>query len=170
MIDEIVGIIIKEKPYGETSKIIDIASTKYGIISCLCKGARTMKSAIRSVSTKLTYGKFDVYYKKDKLSILSGCDVIDNFKNILKNIDSISYATYLLELTEQVLKQTNDLEIVDILIAGLIKIDQKFDPLIITNIIELKYLDYLGVMPVIDSCSVCGKKTGITTLSSYKGG
>ena len=38
------------------------------------------------------------------------------------------------------------------------------------NILELKYLYYLGVMPVIDKCASCGRKTGIVTLSSYRGG
>lgn len=167
---EVEGIVIKERPYGETSKIVDIVTSNYGIIGCLCKGARTLKSDLRSISTKLTYGKFIIYYKEGKLSILSSCDVIDNFKNIKKDINSISYASYLLELTEQVLKQTSNSEILPLLISALTKINEKFDPLVITNIIELKYLDYLGVMPIIDSCSICGKKTGIATLSSYKGG
>ena len=38
------------------------------------------------------------------------------------------------------------------------------------NILELKYLEYLGVMPIIDSCAICGDKKEIRTLSSYKGG
>jgi len=41
--------------------------------------------------------------------------------------------------------------------------------LIITNILELKYLEYLGVMPNIDGCSICGSKN-VVTLSSDKGG
>ena len=42
--------------------------------------------------------------------------------------------------------------------------------MIITNIVELKYLDFLGVMPVLDRCSVCGSKTGIATISGDNGG
>ena len=38
------------------------------------------------------------------------------------------------------------------------------------NILELKYLEFLGVMPIIDSCAMCGRKTNIVTLSSYRGG
>ncbi len=169
MILEVEGIIIKEKTYGETSKIVDIITHDYGIISCLCKGARTMKSNLRSISTKLTYGKFIIYYKKDKLSTLTSCDVYNPFKNIKKNINSISYTSYILELTEQVIKQTS-IDVMTLLIDALIKIDEGFDPLVITNILELKYLDFLGVMPVLDGCSVCGNKTNIATLNSHKGG
>ena len=56
------------------------------------------------------------------------------------------------------------------LIAALVKIEEGYDPMIITNILELKYLYFLGVMPVIDACSICGSKASIATLSSVKGG
>lgn len=170
MILEVEGILIDEKAYGETSKIVYILTQEYGVIGCLSKGSRMLKSNLRSISSKLTYGKFYIYYKKDKLSILSGCDVIDTFKNIKKSIEQISYASYLLELTKQVEKQTSRGEIFNFLISSLKKIDEGFDPLVITNILELKYLEFLGVMPILDSCSICGRKTGIVTLSSYRGG
>ncbi len=170
MLEKIEGIILNERAYGESSKIINVLTKKYGIIGMIAKGARTLKSELRSVSSKLTYGNFNVYYKEGKLSTLSSVDVIDNFKNIKKDIHKISYAAFLLELAEQVYKQKNDEDIYNLLISGLLKINENFDPLVITNIIELKYLDYLGVMPIIDRCCVCGNTSSIATLSSYKGG
>ena len=68
------------------------------------------------------------------------------------------------------MKQNKNPEIYDLLISGLLKIDDGFDPAVITNIIELKYLDYLGVMPIIDSCAVCGRTNNIATISVRKGG
>ena len=56
-----------------------------------------------------------------------------------------------------------------LLISSLIKINDNFNSLIITNILELKYLEYLGVMPNIDGCTICGSKS-VVTLSSDKGG
>lgn len=170
MIEAVEGIIINEKSYGETSKILNVLTREYGMIGIMAKGAKQMKSPLRSVTGKLTYGKFYIYYKQDKLSILSNVDIINYFKNIKRDIDMISYASFLLELTEQVSRHTDSLALYDLLISALIKIDEGFDPMVITNVIELKYLDYLGVMPVLDSCCMCGAKTGITTLSSSLGG
>ena len=56
------------------------------------------------------------------------------------------------------------------LIDGLIKINEGFDSAVITNIIELKMLDYLGVRPIIDECAICGNKTNIVTISGDRGG
>ena len=170
MIEEIEGIVVSETDYGETSKILNILTKKYGIIGVISKGCKRMKSDLRSVSSKLTYGKFNIFYKENKLSNLISVDVIDNLKNIKMDIEKIGYAYFLIELTSQVAKQHFGDLIYDYLISALIKINEKFDPLVITNIIELKYLDLLGVMPQIDGCVVCNNKNSIATISSYKGG
>lgn len=168
--EEVEGIVVDEKSYSETSKILYIITKEHGYISVLSKGCKNIKSPLRSVSTRLTFGKFIIYYKEGKLSTLKEVSVINTFKNIKKDINKISYSSYLLELSSGVVKQNNDITIFENLINALIKIDEGFDPLVIMNILELKYLELLGVMPVIDECALCGKNTGIVTLSSYRGG
>ena len=169
MVIDVEGIVINTKNYGDTSKIIDIFTKEYGIIGVMAKGCKSLKSNLRSVTDKLTYANFTIYYKKDKLSLLSEASIINNFSNIKKDIEKISYASFLLDLTNQVYKQSESEDLYDLLISSLIKINDNFNPLIITNIIELKYLEYLGVMPNLDGCSICGSKN-VITLSSDKGG
>lgn len=169
-IKKIQGIVIGETNYSESSKILNVLTRDYGIIGVMSKGCRRVKSNLRTVSTKLIYGDFNVYYKENGLSTLISVDVIKYFKNIMTDIVKISYATYLLELTSQVYKQNPDIGIYDLLIAALNKIEDNFDPLIITNIIELKYLDYLGIGINVDGCNICGNTADIVTLSSKSGG
>ena len=167
---EVEGIIVGETSYGETSKIINVITKEKGLIGIMAKGCKSIKSPLRSVTSKLTYGTFIIYYKEGKLSTLKEVSVINSFKNVKKDISSISYAAYILELSEGVIKQSKNTKIFDLLIESLIKIDEGFDPLVIMNILELKYLDFLGVMPILDGCAICGNKHGIVTLSSYRGG
>ncbi len=162
MLETVEGIIITTIDYKESSLILNIITKKYGLIGVISKGCKKIKSPLRSVSTKMTYGNFNIIYKNSKLSILNSVDVIDNFKNIKKDITKISYSAYLLELTNQVLKENNDSSIYGLLITGLKKIDEGYDPLVILNIIELKYLEYLGVMPSLDSCYICGNNEVVT--------
>lgn len=170
MLEKIEGIVISEQAYGETSKIINILTPDRGLVGVMAKGAKKLKSDLRNVSGKLNYGYFDLYYKPDKLSTLVSADIKNSFKNIRKDIKKISYASFLLELSSQVNKHNQSKYVFDYLIAGLKKIDENFDPIVITNILELKYLDLLGVMPILDSCSGCGKTNNILTLSTIKGG
>lgn len=170
MIIKIEGIVTSERSHGETSKIINILTKDKGIIGIIAKGARSLKSEYRVNTSKLTQGVFNITYKENGLSTLISVDLIENFKNIKKDITKISYASYLIELATQVMKHNEIDEIYDLLIASLKKIDENYNPSVITNILELKYLDFLGVMPIIDSCSICGSKNSIATISSDKGG
>ena len=170
MIIKIEGIVTSERSHGETSKIINILTKDKGIIGIMAKGARSLKSEYRVNTSKLTQGIFNVSYKENGLSTLISVDLIESFKNIKKDITKISYASYLIELATQVMNHNEVDEIYDLLIASLKKIDENYNPSVITNILELKYLDFLGVMPIIDSCSICGSKNSIATISSDKGG
>ena len=168
---DVLGIILKERDYGESSKILDLFTKEYGIIGVISKGSKKVKSTLSGVSTKITYGTFHIYYKDGKLSTLTSVDIINPFVNIKKDILNISYATYLSELTLQVAKQTSAVsEIFDLLISALVKINDGYDPLVITNILELKYLNYLGVSPILDRCGSCGKVDNILAISPYKNG
>ena len=50
------------------------------------------------------------------------------------------------------------------------KIENGLNPAVVTNILELKYLDFLGVSPIVTGCAVCGKTTNIVSLSPVSGG
>ena len=163
------GIVISEKSYSETSKIINVLTKDLGIVGMIAKGAKTLKSPLRNATTKLTYGIFNIRYKDNGLSTLISVDVIDSLKEIRKDINKISYASFIADLSEQVIKHSSS-DIFDLFRDSLIKINEGYDPLVISNILELKYLDYLGVMPIIDECSICGSTKAIVTLSVDKGG
>jgi len=167
---KIEGIVISETNYSESSKILNVLTKDLGIIGVISKGCKKLKSNLRSVSTKLTYGMFNIYYKKDGLSTLISVDIKDSFNKIKTDITKISYASFLLELTEQVYKQSARDDIFELFINALLKINEGFDPIVITNILELKYLDHLGIGLMLDGCSICGNNENIVTISAKDGG
>lgn len=169
MLIEVEGIVLSESPYGETSKIINILSKEKGLIGIMCKGAKSMKSSLRASTQILTYGIFSIYYKEGKLSTLKNVDVKNMWKEIHSDLTKISFATYLCELISQVVKQTDE-DVFDFLLQSLIKIENGLDPLIITNVLELKCLPLLGVGLNLDECIRCGNKTQIVTIDASYGG
>lgn len=169
-IKEVEGIVVSETPYSESSKIINVITKEYGIIGILAKGANKLKSKLRSGSSKLSYANFHIYYKDKGLSTLIEVNTINNLKNIKTNINKISFAYYILDLVKQVVKHEYSKEIYNILISSILKIEEGYDAQIITNILELKMLEYLGVKPIIDECASCGSKTNIITISGDRGG
>ena len=164
------GIVINDTNYSESSKILHLLTSEYGLIGVISKGCRNYKSKLRSVSMKLTYGYFYINYKEDGLSTLTEVDIIDELKNIKTDLVRIGYSSYLIDLAKQVVNQNQNEEIFNILEASLLKINNDFDPGLITNIVELKYLSYLGVSPILERCAVCGSTKDIVTVNSDAGG
>jgi len=170
MIREFEGIVVSETPYSESSKIINILTKDQGVIGVMAKGAKRIKSPLRVATERFTLGIFSVYYHKDKLSTLVSADIINPLLNIKTDIIKIGYLTYIVELAHQTAKQNDDEHIYAILKSAIFKIEEGKDPMVITNILELKMLDYLGVGIDLDKCIKCGSKTNILTISGDEGG
>lgn len=90
------GIVIKANNFGEKDKIYTLFSCDFGIISCIGKGVRSIKSrrapsldTLNLVSLKL-YKRSDFYY-------VSEVALIENFENIKKNLVTSVYSYFILE-------------------------------------------------------------------------
>lgn len=163
------GIVISNVSYKESSKIINIYTKDMGIIGCISKGCKSMKSKLRLASEKFAYGTFHISYKENGLSTLTDADIEDYFINIKSDIVKISYLSYICELSSKVFKESNDEEIYPLMISAIKKLEENYDPKIITNILELKYLNYIGINLNLDECVSCGN-TKVVTISLPKGG
>lgn len=167
---DVKGLVLNETNYSDSSKILNVLTSEYGLVGIISKGCRNLKSKLRGSSRKLVYGNFHFYYKENALSTLISIDVISDYPKTVMNLENVVYASYLLDLTRQVVKQSKDKDILTLIIAALDKIEDGLNPAVITNILELKYLDFLGVSPIVTGCAVCGKTTNIVSLSPTAGG
>lgn len=166
---KIKGVIVSEYPFEDNSKIINIF-TENGLLGVIAKGAKKVRSPFFSTTTKFNYGSFNINYKENGLSKLIDADTINSYNNIKKDIVKISYVTYITELVTKVYKHDGNKNIYKLYLDCLDKINDNYNPEAITIILRLKLLDYLGIMPIIDRCVVCGNTHDIVTMSSYLGG
>ena len=167
---DVKGLILSETNYGDSSKILNILTEEYGVIGVLSKGCRSLKSKLRGVSRKLVYGTCHFYYKENGLSTLIGIDVENDYPKTLMNLENIVYASLILDMTIQVVKQTDSQGILNLVQQTLSRIEEGLDASVMSNILQLKFLDYLGVRPMLDSCAICGKTTNIVSASPTAGG
>ena len=167
---DVKGLVLNETNYSDSSKILNVLTSEYGLIGIISKGCRNLKSKLRGSSRKLVYGTFHFYYKENGLSTLISIDVINDYPKTIMNLERVVYASYLLDLTRQVVKQSKDSNILPLVVSSLDKIENGLNPAVVTNILELKYLDFLGVSPIVTGCAVCGKTTNIVSLSPVSGG
>ncbi len=167
---DVKGLVLNETNYSDSSKILNVLTSEYGLIGIISKGCRNLKSKLRGASRKLVYGTFHFYYKENGLSTLISIDVISDYPKTIMDLEKVVYASYLLDLTRQVVKQSKDKDILTLITSALDKIEKGLNPSVITSILELKYLDFLGVSPIVTGCAICGKTTNIVSLSPTAGG
>ncbi len=58
-------------------------------------------------------------------------------------------------------------KLLSLISAALCKIEQDLNPIVIANILELKYLSYLGVTPYLDGCARCGRQDNIVSIKGF---
>lgn len=164
MIKDIEGIVVSCMDYLESSKIVNLL-TNDGIISLIVKGSKNIKNK-NHVIGNMTYAKFNIFYKEGKLSNLNSFDIINNFKNIRINYELINYSSTLINISKRIVNLDNNINIYNILIDALCKIDDLYNDnrdnidttcyyKTIFDIVLIKYLKYLGV-PIYPYCIKCG--------------
>ena len=110
-IEAVEGIVLSEVNYSESSKILNVLTREYGLIGIMSKGCRNVKSKLRGISNKLSYAKYDISFKKDGMSTLIDGSNIDTLRNIITDIEKVTYLSYILDLTIQVYKHSSSKEI-----------------------------------------------------------
>lgn len=166
----VTGIVLSETNYSETSKILNILTSEYGLISAISKGSRNIKSKLRGVSMRFVYAKFTINYKENGLSTLMEASVINSLKYIMTDLTKMNYSLYVLDLVKNILKDNNKISLFEPTIHTLLKINGGFDPAIITNILEIQLLSFLGVEPVLNECIKCGNEDDLITFSNSESG
>ncbi len=162
MKETIEGIILNETNYGETSKILNILTFDHGYISVMSKGSRTMKSKLRGISMKFVYASFTINYKEKGISTLIEGSIINSLKNTMTDFSKMIYLNRIVNIVKQVLKDYNDKNLFPIVRDALLKIEDGFDPKVISMIVEVKLLTFLGVKPNFLECSLCGSQEILT--------
>ena len=167
------GFVIYAKKMNEADLLLSYITEDYGKITCFANNARKSKKRFlgKLEPAMLTIIKF---YEKPgmTLDILYEVDLVEDYKNLRKNIDVYLFLTKLIEIS-RVLCQERDINknifnLIRNIYTGLNKLetlnsqDSKHTPL---NSILLKYeiffianlLKFTGIYPNFTDCIICGK-------------
>ena len=164
------GIVLSETPYSETSKILNVLTSDFGLIGIISKGCRNVKNKLRGVSNKMNYCEYTISYKENGLSTLIEGNIINPYKNIFLDMKKAVYSFYIMDLVSQVLKENNNKDLFSLLEIALSKINDGLSPELVSNILEINLLKYLGVSINLDHCAICGRNDNFFTVDINNGG
>lgn len=152
------GLILKEVALGEADKIITVLVKGIGKLSISAKGARRTKSPYSGGTSLFTYADFTIK-TGIKHHFLIQSDVISSFYSLTKDLNTLAYATYILELAEKTTSEDIPADNTLFLTVSLLQrlSDYKIRPELASPIFIFKLLQYNGFMPHTEGCVHCGR-------------
>ena len=142
------GVVLRTKNRNEADRLLTVLSPDLGRILVLSRGSRKPKSRFLAFSQLFSYGEL-ILQPFQEIYILNQADVLNTYFDIRNDMDRLSCATYITNLTEEVSTTgESNIPLFTLLLQGLTYLtydDGK--PLDIALTYELMLLKVLGYQP-----------------------
>ncbi|KJJ84722.1 Recombination protein O, RecO [Candidatus Omnitrophus magneticus] len=154
------GIILRKYSVRETSYIFVIFTKKHGKIRGTLKGVRKPYPQFAGNFEMMNRCGISFYRRKKKaLDLITGCEAIEPFLNIRKDILRLTYSNYFIELIDKITVEYDVNEgLYTCLSEALRELSGKTNPKHIARIFELKILQSIGFRPRLEQCARCGEE------------
>ncbi|MDO4553810.1 MAG: DNA repair protein RecO [Lachnospiraceae bacterium] len=165
------GIVLLQAPVGEYDRRVVLLTLEKGKISAFARGARRPNSPLIGVCQPMTFGTFFLYAGRNSFTLLSA-EADHYFPELKKDLLSVSYGTYFLELAAWLTRENNDeREILKLLYASLRTLEKnKIPKKLIRCIFELRIMTCFGEGIQAFSCIECGREDNLFFFSGNRGG
>ena len=154
------AIVLGSLRYGETSKIVRLATREHGVQSAIAKGASRPKSKFGAALQLLSEGQAHLLMKDGRdLHTLTGFDVQKVRVGLADQLDRYATATALAEVMLRCAPPVTHPEAYDLLRNGLEALE--IAPPVVLDVLALRILwglvGVLGFAPVLDACARDGE-------------
>lgn len=152
------GIVIKQVNFGEADKILTILTKEHGKIQAVARGARKTKNPFLASTQLFCYSDFVCYQGKSMIYI-NQAELREAFYDLRTNLENLTYASYILELTNVATQEHQREEKFFLLLAHTLKhitYSKKIDINLITLTFQVKLIALSGYAPHLEDCVSCG--------------
>lgn len=167
------AILLRRQELRETSLILTFCTKDFGKIKGIARGVRGARGAHGGGSYEILSLDDIVFYERKRGDIftISQCDLIDYFNPVRSDLTKLSYAAYMAELLDSVTELSDSNPgVFGLLLDSFRLVSSGASPRRVARIFEIKLLSFLGMMPELASCAVCGSETGEKARFSFKNG
>jgi len=155
MLLKVQGIILKSINFKDSDKILTIFTRERGKIQAIANGVRKPRS--KNMASTQVFSLSDlVVYKGRNLYNLNQSEIINSYYPLRDDLNKLSYASYIIELTSAgLIEEEVNTKIFGLLLKTLdiILKEEKYE--LITRAFELKFISYLGYRPHLIDCVNC---------------
>jgi DNA repair protein RecO (recombination protein O) len=151
------AIVLRTRPFGESDKIVSFFTERYGKFTGIAKGA--LRSRRRFANSLECFSLINLAFQDrahSNLAFLLSADLIHGFRTLMTDLERISYASYLVEITDGLIgEREENPAIFQHLKEGLCHLAEHGTSLRFLTVFELKLLRLAGYQPGLDTCKKC---------------
>ncbi|HEY7713157.1 MAG TPA: DNA repair protein RecO [Candidatus Binatia bacterium] len=151
------AIVLRSRPFGESDKIVAFLTEHYGKITGIAKGA--VRSRRRFANSLEPFSLVNLGFRDrahSNLVFLLSADLVDGFRTLMTDLNRLSCASYLVEITDGLTGEREENSAVfHHLREGLCHLAKHGASLRFLTVFELKLLRLAGYQPVLDTCKKC---------------
>lgn len=151
------GIVLKERPFGEQDKFIDVLTKDRGVIELPVRSARKINGRMSSATQIFAYSRFCFEQKKNRLYINS-VEPIHIFYGLRNSLTTLSLASYFADIVRSCIPEFTDSKNTTRLFLNTLHYlekNQRSEKLL-KSIFELRLMSEIGFMPNVLGCCICG--------------
>lgn len=157
------GLVIFERDLGENDKLLTILTERYGKLTVIAKGVKSMRNRHMPSSQLFCYASFGLR-KKGSYYYIVDSDLLENYFDIRSDVLKHALASFVCDVVNDVCQEGNtEDEILRLALNILYAISKEIKSLeIIRATFEIRLAAELGIAPDINSCCVCHDTTDTT--------
>jgi DNA repair protein RecO (recombination protein O) len=174
MNDKTTVIVLSQVVYKEQDALVKVLSLEHGLMTFLAKGIQKMQSKNRGFVQPYNVYQYHFDFKSvSQLSLLKHAELIQSHHHIQGDLLRSSIASLLVELTEFLLRNESNTNLISTYFTYLKQQLQRVDtehqlmPIIVLALVHFSH--QYGIEPQLDACVLCDD-TRINSFSIEEGG
>lgn len=168
--ENIIGLVLKNKPYKENDMLIWIYTHDYGKLALIAKGVKKIKSKNAPACQTITLSEFTFIPRIGLSNLIKGTS-INFFRYLKEDIELEAYASYFCEFVYKFTKDNDpDAIIYDTLLLALQTLQAGYNPRLVYLLFNSFILEVTGSSLEVDQCTSCGRQDHIAGVSIHGGG
>lgn len=153
------GLVLREAPYKESSKILTVLTPSHGKITVAARGARRRGSRVAAAAQPLMYSEMTLFSSRDRYT-LTEAQPMELFPGLTGDLVRFALGSYFAELLEAV--SDEDSPNPELLTFGLNALyllsEGRRDPAFVKAVFELRLMVFAGYAPNLTGCLFCQKE------------
>lgn len=149
------GLVLRETDIRDTDKILTVLTAERGKLSVIARGARRKGSRVAAACQLLAYSELTLY-EKGQWMMLDEANTLELFGGLRQDLEALSLAAYLAELTEAVSEGCGG-EALPLLLNALYALSTLHKPTrLVKPAFQLRLMALAGYEPLAEGCARCG--------------